>query len=108
MAPITSRQNWFIKYKLYHIPFWLLYSYLLWSLEIGSLYEAAGIFLFCFCNQVFLLCALSGVRRLFQLIFPHSPLPAKKALWLVSPFPGIYHHCFFVPDHSWLLRERMA
>jgi len=33
--------NWFIKYKIYHIPFWMLYSYLLWSLEIGSLSDAA-------------------------------------------------------------------
>jgi len=33
--------NWFIKYKIYHIPFWMVYSYLLWSLEIGSLADAA-------------------------------------------------------------------
>src|ERR1700744_3324961 len=38
---IISRQNWLIKYKLYHIPFWMLYNYLLWSLEIDSPYEAA-------------------------------------------------------------------
>ena len=41
MASITTSQNWFIKYKLYHIPFWMLYNYLFWSLTIGSLYEAA-------------------------------------------------------------------
>ncbi len=74
MAPIISRQSWFIKYKLYHIPFWLLYSYLLWALEIGSLYEAAGEYFFSvFRNQVFLLCALSSVRRLFQP--PYFPSP---------------------------------
>ncbi len=39
MAPI-SRQNWLIKYKLYHIPFWMLYNYLLWSLAIDSPYNA--------------------------------------------------------------------
>jgi len=41
MATFISRQNWFIRYKLYHIPFWMVYSYLLWALTIGSLYEAA-------------------------------------------------------------------
>jgi hypothetical protein len=41
MATFISRQNWFIKYKLYHIPFWMLYNYLLWALYIGSPYEAA-------------------------------------------------------------------
>jgi two-component system LytT family sensor kinase len=40
MAPITSRQNWLFKYKLYHIPFWMLYNYLLWSLAIDSPYSA--------------------------------------------------------------------
>lgn len=39
MASI-SRQNWLIKYKLYHIPFWMLYNYLLWSLAIDSPYNA--------------------------------------------------------------------
>ena len=40
------RQSWFFKYKIYHIPFWLLYSYLLWSLEIGSFYWAAQEYFF--------------------------------------------------------------
>ena len=33
--------NWFFKYKLYHIPLWMLYNYVLWALYIGSPYEAA-------------------------------------------------------------------
>lgn len=36
-----ARQNWFIRYKLYHIPFWMLYNYLLWALYLGSFSEAA-------------------------------------------------------------------
>ncbi len=40
MAPFTPRQNWLFKYKLYHIPFWMLYNYLLWSLAIDSPYNA--------------------------------------------------------------------
>ncbi len=60
MAPIISRQNWFIKYKLYHIPFWLLYSYLLWSLEIGSLYEAAQEYFF----------SVFAIKCFFYVLFP--------------------------------------
>jgi len=41
MAFAHSRQNWFIRYKLYHIPFWILYNYVLWALYTGSPYEAA-------------------------------------------------------------------
>ena len=41
MATFISRQNWFIRYKLYHIPFWMLYNYVLWALYVGSPYEAA-------------------------------------------------------------------
>jgi len=60
MASFTFRQNWFIKYKLYHIPFWLLYSYLLWSLEIGSLYEAAQEYFF----------SVFAIKCFFYVLFP--------------------------------------
>jgi len=59
MAPV-SRQNWFFKYKIYHIPFWLLYSYLLWSLEIGSLYQAAQEYFF----------SVYAVKCFFYVLFP--------------------------------------
>jgi two-component system LytT family sensor kinase len=39
MAFKISRQSWLFKYKLYHIPFWMLYNYLLWSLAIDSPYN---------------------------------------------------------------------
>jgi two-component system LytT family sensor kinase len=29
--------NWFIKYKLYHIPFWLAYHIVWWTVAIGSI-----------------------------------------------------------------------
>src|ERR1700761_5559148 len=41
MAFAPSKQHWFIRYKLYHIPFWMVYNYVLWALYIGSPYEAA-------------------------------------------------------------------
>jgi len=41
MPDFKLKQNWFIKYKLYHIPFWMLYNYVFWALTVGSLYEAA-------------------------------------------------------------------
>ncbi|RRB06546.1 sensor histidine kinase [Larkinella rosea] len=40
-----SNENWFFKYKIYHIPFWFLYNYLWWVIAVGNPYKAAeGIF----------------------------------------------------------------
>lgn len=40
----AAGQNWFIKYKLYHIPFWVLYNYMWWLVQsrdfLGVLHEA--------------------------------------------------------------------
>jgi len=60
MAAFQLRQNWFIKYKLYHIPFWMLYNYLLWALYIGNPYEAAR-------EQYF---STMWVKCFFYTIFP--------------------------------------
>mgnify|MGYP001791377804 CR=1 FL=1 len=38
----NPRYEWFFKYKLYHLPFWMLYHYLWWALGIGSIWEAAN------------------------------------------------------------------
>lgn len=32
----ASNQNWFFKYKIYHLPFWLVYHYLWWTIGLGS------------------------------------------------------------------------
>src|SRR6202020_2298451 len=55
-----SNQNWFIRYKLYHIPLWILYNYVLWALYTGSPYEAAH-------EQFF---SAFWAKSLFYTIFP--------------------------------------
>ncbi|MDO6429113.1 histidine kinase [Flavitalea sp. BT771] len=35
-------QHWFIRWKLYHIPFWLVYHYLWWATTVGSPVKAAA------------------------------------------------------------------
>jgi two-component system LytT family sensor kinase len=60
MPSMTTSQNWFIKYKLYHIPFWMLYNYLFWALAIGSPYEAA--------HEMFF--SVFFVKSFFYTIFP--------------------------------------
>lgn len=57
---MTASQNWFFKYKLYHIPFWMLYNYLFWALAIGSPYEAA--------HEMFF--SVFFVKSFFYTIFP--------------------------------------
>src|ERR1700744_5140218 len=60
MAFAQYKQNWFIRYKLYHIPFWLLYNYIFWALYTGSPYEAAH-------EQFF---SAFWAKSLFYTIFP--------------------------------------
>jgi sensor histidine kinase YesM len=36
-----STFDWLFKYKLYHIPFWFIYHYLWWTINIGSAWDAA-------------------------------------------------------------------
>ena len=38
--------HWLFRYKLYHLPFWMLYHYLWWVVAIGSPTEAASSILF--------------------------------------------------------------
>lgn len=37
----TSGSHWFFRYKLYHLPFWFVYHFLLWTLTIGNPLQAA-------------------------------------------------------------------
>src|SRR5665213_2151642 len=46
MALIPSHQNWPVRYKLYHIPFWMLYNYLFWALQVNSPVAAASTIFF--------------------------------------------------------------
>ena len=46
MTLIPSHQNWLIRYKLYHIPFWMLYNYLFWALQVNSPVAAASTIFF--------------------------------------------------------------
>lgn len=57
---MTTSQNWFIKYKLYHIPFWMLYNYVFWALAIDSPYEAAHDMFF----------SVLFIKSFFYMIFP--------------------------------------
>ncbi|MEO6718890.1 MAG: histidine kinase [Ferruginibacter sp.] len=54
-----SKYNWFVKYKLYHIPFWFAYHILWWTLTIGSLQEVM--------HNIFF--SAYSIKFLFYLIF---------------------------------------
>jgi sensor histidine kinase YesM len=71
MPKFQPTQSWFIKYKIYHIPFWMVYSYLLWALTIGSLYEAA--------------------RELY-----FSVLWVKGFLYMIFPAFAVYFNLYFL------------
>lgn len=46
LNPRNKTIHWIVQYKLYHLPFWLVYHYLWWALTIGSAWEAANNILF--------------------------------------------------------------
>lgn len=60
MPNLNARHNWLIRYKLYHIPFWMLYNYLLWALEVNSPLGAATTIFF----------SLFFIKYMFYVIFP--------------------------------------
>lgn len=35
-APSPARAHWFFRYKLYHIPFWIIYHYIWWVVALGN------------------------------------------------------------------------
>lgn len=41
-ASQVKADHWFVRYKLYHIPFWMTYQYSWWTLRIGSPVEVAA------------------------------------------------------------------
>ncbi|WP_153799753.1 sensor histidine kinase [Foetidibacter luteolus] len=42
MLKANQGQSWLVKYKLYHIPFWLLYHYVWWTVAVGNPLKAAS------------------------------------------------------------------
>lgn len=96
IAPPTTRHsnNWFVKYKLYHIPFWCLYHYIWWVVTIGNPVKA------------------------FTAIFL-SPYGLKYAFYVVSQMAAVYFNLYYlIPTYleknkistyiSWLLATVMA
>jgi len=63
--------RWVFKYKLYHIPFWLLYNYLLWVLATGNPAKAANSLLF-------------------------TPMIAKFLFYVTFPALAVYFNLYFL------------
>ncbi len=59
MTSLLSRNNWFMRYRLYHIPVWAIYSAAWWAITIGSVTEALHSILF----------TTFGVKFCFYLFF---------------------------------------
>jgi two-component system LytT family sensor kinase len=64
------QQHWFFRYKIYHIPFWMLYNYLLWAIAIDSVSNAASsIFLTPFFFKFFFYVLFPALAVYFNLYF---------------------------------------
>ena len=86
----SSIWQWVIKYKLYHIPFWVAYHCMWWAIAVGSVSEVA--------NNI--------------MIF--SPNTIKSAFYVIFQALGVYFNLYFlIPKYlengryvlyvSWLL-----
>jgi len=67
------KNNWFYKYKLYHLPFWFGYHFLWWTLRIGSPLAVLG-----------------------SLVYPHAAV--KFFFYMIFQMIGVYfNHYFLIP-----------
>ncbi|OOQ61189.1 sensor histidine kinase [Mucilaginibacter pedocola] len=71
MAFAKPKQNWFIRYKLYHIPFWVLYDYVLWALRVDSISDAA--------------------RHMFMSVYFF-----KSAFYIIFPAFAVYFNLYYL------------
>jgi two-component system, LytTR family, sensor kinase len=65
------RYSWLFKYKLHHLPFWLLYHYLFWALAMDSFSGAAYSIL-------------------------HTPFVVKYIFYAVFQAMGVYFNLYFL------------
>jgi two-component system, LytTR family, sensor kinase len=65
------RYNWLFKYKLYHIPFWFVYHYMWWTVNIGNAWTAA--------HNIFF-----------------SPYAVKYCFYVVFQAVGAYFNLYFL------------
>lgn len=65
-----DNRNWLIRYKLYHIPFWFAYNYLLWVVTIGNPIRAAHDLLYLpFTVKYFVYVLVQALAVYFNLYF---------------------------------------
>ncbi|HEY9195973.1 MAG TPA: histidine kinase [Mucilaginibacter sp.] len=65
-----NSQHWITRYKLYHIPFWILYHYMWWVMASGSLVNAAhDVFLSAFAIKFFFYVIFQALAVYFNLYF---------------------------------------
>jgi two-component system LytT family sensor kinase len=70
MPNAIAYQHWLIRYKLYHIPFWILYNYIWWVVAIGNPVNAAhDVFLSSFAIKFFFYVIFQALAVYFNLYF---------------------------------------
>jgi two-component system LytT family sensor kinase len=99
MVSSPSKQNWFTKYRLYHIPFWIVYNFIWWWIVVGHIGEAARDiltttasvkFFFYACLQILAVCF-----NLYYLI-PKFMARGKMTLYLIYLVLTILVTAFFI------------
>lgn len=71
MTPAPPRRHWLVRYRLYHIPFWLGYNYLMWVVALGN-----------------------PIRVYHDLIYP--PLTVKFLFYVFGEALAVYFNLYFL------------
>ncbi|GAB3330392.1 histidine kinase [Larkinella ripae] len=70
LFPGSASQNWFLKYKLYHLPFWFVYHYLWWVVTLGNPVKAFhSLFFFPFTVKYSFYVVFQALAVYFNLYF---------------------------------------
>lgn len=71
MTSTLHKQHWFIRSRLYHIPFWLVYNYIMWVVALGN-----------------------PVRVFHDLVYP--PLTVKFLFYVFLQAAAVYFNLYFL------------
>ena len=80
-------RHWLIRYKLYHLPFWLVYNYLTWVIMVGNPVKAAhDLFYFPFTVKYLVYVLVQAMAAYFNLYFLIPRYLEKSKYFLYTLF----------------------
>lgn len=104
MSVSIPSQHWFFRYKLYHLPFWLLYHFAWWTLFTGDALTAAdNIFSIYGIKYVtYVLLQAAGVYFNLYVLLPRLLEPGKYFAYLLAAIATVLVTAGLIPAGYYL------